>query len=239
MAGVILKAKKLITKTFKNVAGQTEDEFYTSFFTQNPHWNKATPNADENLRWKIIEKFLYYIKGYQKSTGRLNSNNILDMGCGRGWLSNLLANYGHVIAIEPVRPVVEHARKLFPHLDIRCGTAGDLVADGKLSYFDVIVCSEVIEHIPDAQKADFIFALKSLLKKGGFLMMTTPRKDAEAEWIKYGNAAQPVEDWMTEKALGSLFEQAGLTNHLLSRAAMPPVKKAPEIEIYQLWLVQN
>jgi 2-polyprenyl-3-methyl-5-hydroxy-6-metoxy-1,4-benzoquinol methylase len=242
MASFASKIKKRIATLYKGNASskQAETEFYTNFFIKNKEWNTPTPNADERLRWNKIESFLHYIKDYYNR--QLNSEssllNILDVGCGRGWLSNLLSKHGNVIGIEPAKPVAEYGKKLFPKLDIRSGTAKSLLNEGVSSYFDIIVCSEVIEHIPDDKKVIFLSQLKSLLKKNGFLILTTPRKDAEADWRKYGDPEQPIEDWLSEASLQTLLIQTGFKKHLLERISMPPVKNAPEIEIYQVWLVQ-
>jgi len=215
------------------------DEYYKNFFIGNKNWNKASPNNDENLRLSMIQKFLYFIEGYYAALSNKSKSNILDVGCGRGWLSNILSEHGDVIGIEPVKEVVEYGRQLFPGLDLRIGTTQSLIDEGYSSYFDIIVCSEVIEHIADEQKSDFLNDLKNLLKEKGFLILTTPRKEAETEWKRYGDPEQPIENWISEKALGKLLSETGFHTHLLKRLFMPPLKRAPSIEIYQLWLAQK
>lgn len=128
---------------------------------------------------------------------------------------------------------------MFPGLDLRIGTAQRLIDEGYSAHFDIIVCSEVIEHIADDQKIAFLNELKKLLKEDGFLILTTPRKDAEIEWKRYGDPEQPIENWLFEEALAKLFSEVGFKIHLLKKLSMSPVKRAPEIEIYQLWLVQK
>lgn len=235
-----MSIRKLV-RTFKRkiLHKPDEDEFYKNFFIGNKKWNRASPNYDENLRWSVIENFLYFIEGYRTALSNNSKSNILDVGCGRGWLSNILSGHGNVIGIEPVKAVVEYGRRLFPGLDLRIGTTQNLIDEGHESYFDIIVCSEVIEHIADDKKAAFLNDLKRLLKENGFLILTTPRKDAEAEWKKYGDPEQPIENWIFEKVLAKLLSAAGFQTHLLKRLSMPPLKRAPEIEIYQLWLAQK
>lgn len=232
-------SKIKLTKIFHRKDLQSEDEFYKKFFTENKKWNIATPNSDENLRWGTIEKFLYFIEGYHAGLSNKSKRDILDVGCGRGWLSNILSRHGNVIGIEPVKAVVEYGRRLFPGLDLRIGTAQSLIDEGYSSHFDIIVCSEVIEHIADDQKIAFLNELKKLLKENGFLILTTPRKDAEAEWKRYGDPEQPIENWLFEEALAKLLTETGFKTHLLKRLSMSPLKKAPQIEIYQLWLAQK
>ncbi|HSZ85608.1 MAG TPA: methyltransferase domain-containing protein [Puia sp.] len=239
MNNILLKAKKKLKRILKKKNSYIEDEFYQKLFIENKKWNTSAPNYDENLRWATIEKFLFFIKGYNSANSLHDKkNNILDVGCGRGWLSNLLMLYGNVIGIEPVKSVVEYGKNLFPSLDLRVGVPQDLL-NKYTSHFDIIVCSEVIEHIPDEQKLSFLNNLKALLKPNGFLILTTPRKDAETEWKKYGDTAQPIEDWPFEETIAKLFSEIGFQKLLLKRLPMSPAKKAPLIDIYQLWLAQK
>ncbi|WP_183563789.1 class I SAM-dependent methyltransferase [Mucilaginibacter sp. SP1R1] len=237
-----LKRLKNVTNTNEDVVDiiePTEEEYYTRLFTQSADWNKPTPNYEEQLRWVIIENFMYYIKGYNTHANNKTKAKLLDLGCGRGWLSNLLSDYGDVTGIEPIKPVIQYAQTLFQDLNLICGTTKDLLADGKIACYDIIVCSEVIEHIPDDKKSEFLNEIKTLLKKNGFLIVTTPRKDAEEEWRKYSTPGQPVEDWLSEASLEALFKQASFGTHSMQRFSIPPAENAPEVEIYQLWLVQN
>lgn len=241
MSITLIQLLSKIKKDFKrkNSHNLSDEEFYKDFFIGNKGWNKSFPNYDENLRWSIIEKFLYFIKGYHNALPNYNKSNILDLGCGRGWLSNILLEHGKVIGIEPVKVVVEYGRRLFPGLDLRIGTTQSLIDEGYSLYFDIIVCSEVIEHIAEDQKETFLKEIKRLLKPNGFLILTTPRKDAETEWRRYGDPEQPIENWLFEETLAKLLHQTEFQVHILKRLSMPPLKRAPEIEIYQLWLAQK
>lgn len=230
---------KLFTKSINNNINQTESDFYEQMFVKNPFWNKPNPNAEEQLRWDIIEGFVKYIKDnyYKSETGKFT---ILDLGCGRGWLTFLLSKYGDIIGIEPVKPVIKYAKKMFPKIKFICGTTKDLIKDDKdFNKYDLIVSSEVIEHIPDGEKGNFIEDISKLLNEKGFLIITTPRKDAQEEWNSYMQPGQPIEDWISEKELETLIVQKSFLKHKMERFAIPPVVGAPEIEIYQLWLFQK
>lgn len=217
----------------------SEEAYYTNLFIENSSWNTPAPNREEMLRWQIIEKFVYYINGYNTKNNYEKKLKILDVGCGRGWLSNLLTKYGNVTAIEPIKPVAEYAKRLFPDIHIQSGTAEDLLQQNLQQTFDIIVCSEVIEHVPDNQKSDFINTIKLLLKPHGFLILTTPRKDKQPEWMKFLKPGQPVEDWLSEAEVLQICQLHNFKKHLLERFSIKPANTAPEIEIYQLWLFQN
>jgi len=208
-------------------------------FTKNPAWNKPTPNSEEILRWNIIEGFVKFIK---ETNNELNFENykILDLGCGRGWLTNLLSKYGNIVGIEPVKPVVKYAKKMFPHIEFICGTTKDLIRNNDIfNKYDLIVASEVIEHIPDNYKEEFIEDISKLLNENGFLIITTPRKEAQEVWNTFMKPNQPIEDWISEEVLEKLIVQKLFLKRKMERFSIPPIEGAPEIEIYQLWLFQK
>jgi SAM-dependent methyltransferase len=70
--------------------------------------------------------------------------------------------------LEYVKPLTQQ----YPNLRI---VSGDIANCGlPAEYFDLVICSEVVEHIADSQKA--ISELYSLLKRGGVLILTTPQR---------------------------------------------------------------
>lgn len=230
------KIKKLLHNSSKKIAKpQSEEEYYEQLFTKDQKWSKSEPNNDEKLRWEIIKTFVE--KGIQSYDNKKNIT-ILDLGCGRGWLSNLLSSYGKVTGIEPVKPVINHAKKLFPTIEFLVGTSKTIL-DSKRNSFDFVVSSEVIEHIPDDEKDSFIEDIAELLKKDGFLILTTPRKEAQKEWNQYTATNQPIEEWISETELETLVTKKYFKSLEVKRIPMIPKANLPGIEIYQLWLFQK
>jgi len=137
--------------------------------------------------------------------------SILDLGCGRGWLSHLLAKEGRVTGLDPVRKVVEAAQQNFPEVTFIAGTVDTLLADPMVSPFDGIVCSEVIEHVPLEEKPHFLRSIRRLLKPEGYLILTTPRGELWGAWQRLTHAGQPVEVWLSETELSDLCSQALLS----------------------------
>lgn len=224
------KAIKALRGVFKSEK-QKEAEYYKKMFVENSYWNTTEPNEEEKIRWEIIEDFLQNIKS--------KDNFILDLGCGRGWLTNLMTNYGSVIGVEPISPVVQYAKKIFPEIYFICGTSKDLLKKRWDKKFNIVVTSEVIEHVPNEYKSDFINDIYKLLKSEGYLIITTPRKEVQKEWVLFTNPDQPVEDWISETELENLVSQKGFKKIKVERFSISPKKDAPKIEIYQLWLFQK
>lgn len=230
----IKKVFVLLKSKFYNKYSE-EDIYYKKLFIDNPNWNKPEPNEEEILRWNIINEFLINVKNNFEN----NSIDILDLGSGRGWLTNLLSEHGNVLGIEPIECVVNYAKKMFPNLNFVCGTTTDLLNKKKYKRYDLIVSSEVIEHISDENKGAFIKDINKLLNANGFLILTTPRKEAQEEWNFYMNPDQPIEDWILEKELEELVTQNSFVKIELERFSISPVLNAAEIEIYQLWLFKK
>ncbi|NGZ02945.1 MAG: hypothetical protein CV090_07845, partial [Nitrospira sp. WS238] len=128
------------------------DQFYVNLFVNAPAWSTPHPNADEAARWSKIASFLEFILRRIRHQEPNKVLRILDVGCGRGWLTNLVSMYGTCEGVEPVAEVVAHARRLFPHLRFEAGTADQVLARPDFAPYDVVVTSEVLEHVPHGQK---------------------------------------------------------------------------------------
>jgi SAM-dependent methyltransferase len=100
---------------------------------------------------------------------------ILDYGCGTGdQLTAPLAAAGHdVLGLDMHEPTVVEARRRHQHitsLTFACRDIADLLTD--TGRFDVVICSEVLEHIDDP--GEFLGQLRALTRDDGALIITTP-----------------------------------------------------------------
>lgn len=102
-----------------------------------------------------------------------NGGKILDVGCGNGIISIHLGKQGfNVTGIDVSEKTIETARNNnpFPNVRFRVQSAEELEASGEL--FDVIVCSEVLEHLHDP--GALLSVLNASLKEDGILVVTVP-----------------------------------------------------------------
>ncbi len=105
-----------------------------------------------------------------------NNLKILDVGAGVGFLSILLRNrYGHSVEAVDLRESVSFWKERFEEYGIN-QKAVDIAreplpyAEG---YFDVVILSEVIEHLPALLNRP-LAETKRVLKANGCLIITTP-----------------------------------------------------------------
>lgn len=182
------------------------DAYYNRLFQDDPTYSTPYPNVEESRRWAKIGEFLSRITaGAESFSG--DRLRILDVGCGRGWMTKLASIFGQCEGIDPVAGVVDYAKRLFPDLTLRSGTVDDLIGSPGFSPYDVILCSEVLEHVQDQDA--FVASLHDCLRPGGHLIVTTPRGELFAKYHASGYDEQPVEAWITERDLEALFFRHG------------------------------
>jgi SAM-dependent methyltransferase len=97
---------------------------------------------------------------------------------------------------------IEIARTRHPGVDF---AARDLFAGPLPGGQDLVVASEVIEHVED--QPGFVALLVDAVRPGGFVLLTTPNGRVEARWKRRpAYAPQPIEKWLSPEALRRLLE---------------------------------
>lgn len=84
----------------------------------------------------------------------LKAVSILDAGCGEGFTIERLSKSGigkNIEGVEYSKEAMSFGKKLFPHLTIKQGSIYDLPY--KVNSFDLVVCTEVLEHLEEPAKA--------------------------------------------------------------------------------------
>ena len=138
-------------------------------------------NADAENRTLIVDGQVNsntYQRGYlferQVSQRIKPGGKILDYGCGQGRISYLLARNGYdVIGLEPAKKLVLEAQKQsYDHLKLRFDVLHDEGQSLPTGELDAIVCSSVLEFVPDA---DVVLSnFYRALKPGGMLFISLP-----------------------------------------------------------------
>lgn len=144
--------------------------------------NELVISAYDSIADSYAEAYAGYdevdFKFFDYFISHLQGRNILDMGCGIGVNTNFLANKGfNVIGIDASKKMLDNAQKLYPNLtfekqDIRQTTYPNCSFDG-------IVLAYVIEHFNDEGLLQLRDEITRLLRKGGFLFITSHEGNSE------------------------------------------------------------
>jgi ubiquinone biosynthesis O-methyltransferase len=106
----------------------------------------------------------------------LENKTVLEVGCGAGIISLELAKTSKkVVGIDVTETALDFGRKLasalnYSHVEFKKGDAEHLEFDD--NSFDIVVCSEVLEHLIHPESA--ISEFHRVLKADGILLLTTP-----------------------------------------------------------------
>lgn len=133
------------------------EDYYDSFLASEP--GKYSSLAEFNARYEPILSFLSRTKRGIK---------ILDIGCGTGKAAERLKIFGTVCGVDISPNSITQAAKVLDEAKI--GTAEGTTYSDKS--FDVVVCTETLEHVPDIHKA--IREFHRVLAPRGYMLVSTP-----------------------------------------------------------------
>ena len=172
---------------------------------------------EEELVFKTLRGIIrrqFILSQLQKFKGLL-----LDLGCNRGYYISEYLN-GNAIGVDISYPVLQEAKSRLPEISFLQGDAQQL-AFLKPNSVDAILCSEMIEHVQNAQGV--ISECFRILKAGGEFLITTPNyKKEKPTWIEIGEmksyGVQGVKDDLyfhtafRPEELKAMAGSAGFTN---------------------------
>lgn len=100
-------------------------------------------------------------------------DKILDIGCSYGWTLGALAGKADELwGIDVEQSALSIAEKTYPYLKLIHQSAAKLPFENEM--FEVVILSEVIEHVGDENKQFVIDEAWRVLKKGGLFIFTAP-----------------------------------------------------------------
>lgn len=142
--------------------------------------------------------------------------HVADIGCGNGWLSEMMADRGSsVVGVDlGLDSITRASRRLsvkHPRIPFILGDVYRLpLAD---SQFDAAVASEMVEHLDSP--FDAIVELARIVKPGGEVVISTPyREKIEQTLCIHCNRKTPVNAHLhsfDEESMASLMARAGLS----------------------------
>lgn len=155
---------KFNRKEFRNLTNKERAEVYADI---KPH-NELYLGSDLSIRKKIHQQRYNSIMNLM---GDVTNKKVLDAGVGEGLFLSTVSTTEKV-GIELSRIRVRRAKELFPNLKIQVGDVRNMPYND--NSFDLIVCSEVLEHVDGYEKA--IEEFKRCLKPNGYLILSFPNE---------------------------------------------------------------
>ena len=130
----------------------------------------------------------------------LKTESILDAGCGEGFTMNKLTKNGigkRIEGIEYTKDAIALGKKLYPDLIIKQASIYELPYEDQS--FDLVVCTEVLEHLENPEKA-----LQEMLRVSKkYLVITVPNEPLfmlsnflrGKNVSRFGNDAEHINHW--------------------------------------------
>lgn len=127
---------------------------------------------DNRVNIYDLQKRLNIVFGKLLKPDEVVGRRLLDVGCGTGWFSARACKWGAQVTS------VDLGERLLSKVAGKCDSArivGNILElPFKDKSFDIVVCSEVIEHTLDPLQA--LDELQRVLRSGGILALTTPNR---------------------------------------------------------------
>jgi len=150
---------------------------------------------------------------------------LLDIGCGEGHFTDVIkkefSNF-EVHGLDYSVSAIDFAHKTFK--DINFITANAYHPPYQNEYFDIVVCNNLWEHVPDPLK--MLRAMKRVLKSNGLLIISTPSRYRFSNLIKVsvGQEIAFMSNYhVTEYTIGQVKEQLRWEGFIIDRVYSPAI----------------
>ncbi len=179
-------------------------------------YDRFADRFDAKMNRYDLEKRLAVVFRLLPAGDALKGKALLDAGCGTGWFSRAAVERGAIVTSMDIGP------RLLEKVKEKCESRR---VEGSLlelpfpdASFDLIICTEAIEHTPDPQKA--VSELCRALKPGGTLALTVPNRNWHFGAV-LANALrlrpyEGRENWVRSAELRGWLEKGGCAVELLT-----------------------
>lgn len=210
--GLFVRAKRALTthplvSSSRSLGGNAVD-----FFSATSAAFRNSYNLDPDFKVRL-QTWNYLI---DKNLG--DRSRALDLGCGPGLMTKLLLEKGlSVTAADAAQPMLDLCRENNGnHQKLNTVLTRLPEADGLMGPFPLLVCSSVIEYVPDLERS--VERIAGLLEKGGRAIVSVPNSRSlyrKAELLKYRMTGRPeyfkyVCHMLDERSFADLFARHGL-----------------------------
>lgn len=176
----------------------------------------STTNYQKHINQNPIQKILIqnFYNTFFSVVKPLKSKRVLDVGCGEGFTLKKLQERKigkDNVGIDNSIDAIKIGKKIYPELDLQKGSIYDIqFKDGD---FDLVLCTEVLEHLDNPDKA--IEEMKRVSSK--YLLFSVPNEPffiganlLRGKYLKnFGNHPEHINHW-TFWSFEQLLKKHGL-----------------------------
>ncbi|MBK9394592.1 MAG: class I SAM-dependent methyltransferase [Uliginosibacterium sp.] len=175
-------------------------------------------SANPSRRWLHGVRRAWVMAAIQRYARR-RGTRFLEVGIGCGIYTAEMAKLGPVLAID-INPDFVAAVAGLENVEAR---VDDVTSLSLRPSYDVAVCSEVIEHLPESQTA--LSNIAGALRPGGVLILTTPHAFSTAELFAR-LLVFPLVRGLVRKLYAEHVEDLGHINRLTRTALLNQIQNA-------------
>ncbi|HYM64968.1 MAG TPA: class I SAM-dependent methyltransferase [Candidatus Sulfotelmatobacter sp.] len=157
-----------------------------------------------------------YYSTFLNELKKLEIKTVLDVGCGEGFILNKLKEEGIGKSWEGIdysKEAVEIGKKIHPGLSLKQGSIYNSgLAD---SSFDLVVCTEVLEHLEDTKKA-----LKEVLRiSKKYVLLSVPNEPLFlfSNFTQWGKDIGHINHWTFWGFEKFVKENAGVSFKIIAK----------------------
>jgi len=163
---------------------------------------KATDNYKKHTHRNPIQRILLwnFFRNLLNLIASKKVDLILDVGCGEGFTLNRLKEHGigkRLEGVEHSTDAISLGKKIYPEIKIKQGDIYKLPYEN--NSFDLVLCTEVLEHLEEPEKA--LKELARVSKK--YLVISVPNEPffmfaqfvRGKNWSRLGNDIEHVNHW--------------------------------------------
>jgi len=173
----------------------------TQTFKEHQDYYQHQFSTDRDLVYNNKERY-QVIFDLIDEYARPSTEAVLDVGAGRGTISSYLSQSGvDVLSVDIVGNdnLLQYESEL-ERLSVTLGRLPDLPVG--TDEFDLVVCSEVLEHLPRPVQKPAVRELSRVAAPGGRVILSTPNPRSIHELTRPSRDGQYVENWIKPDDLG-------------------------------------
>jgi 2-polyprenyl-3-methyl-5-hydroxy-6-metoxy-1,4-benzoquinol methylase len=167
------------------------------------------------------EVSIEHLHRYAISMELAEGKKVLDIACGEGYGSNLLATKAlTVTGMDIDQPSIENAKKKYNKINLTFKTSGAEHILAQNNEFDLVVSFETLEHLSD--HVSMLNEIKRVLTPAGLLIISTPDKNNYSDRRNYQNPFHKKELYFKEFAelLNSVFKNVRIYYQQMTHSSL-------------------